>query len=170
MSQPLAFFRIESDSDLEQARGLFLEYARSLNFSLCFQNFDQELAGLPGDYCAPHGDLLLLDTGDRQAGGCVALRKLEPGICEMKRLYIRPNLRGQGYGRQLTAAIIERARAMGYIRLRLDTIPSMRAAIHLYKTFGFQPIVPYCQNPVEGTLCLEHYLLPQGENNESTQA
>lgn len=141
-------------SDLHEARTLFEEYAASLGFDLAFQGFDQELAGLPGDYAPPSGRLLLALQGDEVAG-CVALRALEPGICEMKRLYVRPAFQGLGLGRSLTEAVIAEAVAIGYSAMRLDTVPAMLSARVLYHSLGFREIPPYRFNPVEGTSFLE---------------
>ena len=111
-----------SDDEIATARTLFEEYAQSLGFSLCFQNFDQELANLPSDYAPPTGRLLLLSTGD-EAGGCVAFRKIDGNSCEMKRLFLRPGFRGKGLGRVLVEAAVQEARQLGYKRMRLDTVP-----------------------------------------------
>jgi putative acetyltransferase len=140
---------------IEQARELFLEYAKSLGFSLCFQNFDQELAGLPGDYSPPGGRLLLAEFKSELAG-CVAMHKFDGDICEMKRLYLRPKFRGQGFGKILAEAIIGEARQIGYRRMRLDTVgPVMKDAVAMYRKLGFQEIEPYRANPMAGTLYLE---------------
>ncbi|HYU46606.1 MAG TPA: GNAT family N-acetyltransferase [Terriglobales bacterium] len=140
---------------IEQTRALFIEYAESLRFSLCFQSFDEELKNLPGAYAAPSGRLLLAQC-DQQAAGCVALRKLEADICEMKRLYVRPAYRGKGMGRILVERVIAEARAIGYERMRLDTIASsMQDAVELYRRMGFKEIAPYRENPIEGALYLE---------------
>jgi putative acetyltransferase len=148
----------ESSEQIAHARELFLEYAQSLGFSLCFQSFDQELARLPGDYAPPDGRLLLAEY-EGQLAGCVALHKLEPGICEMKRLYLRPQFRGKGLGRALADAIIAEARSSGYQRMRLDTIePIMKDAVAMYRQFGFQEIAPYRPNPIAGAKYMELFL------------
>jgi len=140
---------------MAQARELFLEYAESLGFSLCFQNFDKELARLPGDYTPPEGRLLLAEYEGRLAG-CVALHKLEPGICEMKRLYLRRQFRGQGLGRALAARVIAEARQIGYRRMRLDTVkPVMEDAVAMYRKLGFKEVAPYRPNPIAGAMYME---------------
>jgi ribosomal protein S18 acetylase RimI-like enzyme len=150
-----AFAQAESPAQIAQARELFLEYAQSLGFSLCFQNFDKELAELPGDYAPPEGRLLLAEC-EGQLAACVALHKLEPGACEMKRLYLRPQFRGQGLGRALAERIIAEARQIGYQRMRLDTVePVMKDAVVLYRRLGFTEIAPYCPNPIAGALYME---------------
>lgn len=136
---------------LEEVRALFLEYARELGFSLCFQGFDQELLKLPGAY-APPGGALLLALGR----GCVALRPLQAATAEMKRLYVRPAVRGQGLGRELAEAAIHEARALGHARLVLDTIAgTMERAIAMYRALGFREIAPYYDNPIPNALYLE---------------
>jgi putative acetyltransferase len=136
-------------------RELFLEYANSLGFSLCFQGFDQELARLPGKYAPPQGRLLLAELSGKPAG-CVALHPLQPDIAEMKRLYVRPEFRGKGVGIALMNAILREAKQIGYQRLRLDTIqPLMSDAIAMYRRFGFYEIAPYRPNPIAGTLYME---------------
>src|SRR6202051_4518749 len=125
----LAVKQVESAAQVAQARELFLEYAESLGFSLCFQNFDKELAGLPGDYAPPEGRLLLAEY-QGQLAACVALHKRDSAISEMKRLYLRPQFRGKGLGRALAERIIAEARQVGYLRMRLDTVePVMKDAV-----------------------------------------
>jgi putative acetyltransferase len=151
----LAFKQAKTPAHISQARELFLEYAQSLGFSLCFQNFDKELATLPGDYAPPDGRLLLAEYKG-QLAACVALHKLEDDICEMKRLYLRPQFRGKGLGRALADRIITEARQIGYRRMRLDTVePVMKDAVAMYRRLGFQEIAPYCENPIAGALYME---------------
>lgn len=144
----------ESNQQLKIVRELFVEYATSLGFSLCFQDFDKELAELPGEYAPPDGSLILA-MEDNNALGCVALRKLADGICEMKRLYVKPELRGKGFGKQLVKAVIDEAMKIGYTKMRLDTVPAMKEAIALYRSIGFYEIKPYRENPIEGALYME---------------
>lgn len=153
----LSFVQAESPAQIAQARELFLEYAQSLGFSLCFQSFDKELAELPGDYAPPAGRLLLAEY-EGQLVGCVALHKLgdDYEFCEMKRLYLRPQFRGKGLGRALADRIIAEARQIGYQRMRLDTVgPVMKDAVAMYRRIGFQEIAPYRANPMPGTLYME---------------
>ncbi len=150
-----AFAQAELPAQIAQARELFLEYAQSLGFSLCFQNFDEELAGLPGDYAPPEGRLLLASYEGRLAG-CVALHKIDSSTCEMKRLYLRPQFRGKRLGAALAQSIISEARQIGYQRMRLDTVePVMGDAVAMYRKMGFREIAPYRENPIAGTLYME---------------
>ena len=142
-------------ADLDAVRSLFSEYAGSLGFSLGYQGFDAELAGLPGKYAAPEGALLLAKV-DGVAAGVVALRKLDSGIAEMKRLYVKPAHHGRSIGRKLAEAVVDTARTLGYRRLRLDTIAGkMDTAVKLYRSMGFVEIAPYYDSPVPGTTYLE---------------
>jgi putative acetyltransferase len=155
VSKNLTFAQAESRAQIAQAREVFLEYAQSLGFSLCFQNFEKELAQLPGDYAPPEGRLLLAEY-DGQLAGCVALHKLEPGICEMKRLYLRPQFRGKDLGHALAERIIAEARQIGYQCMRLDTVePVMKNAVTMYRKMGFTEIAAYCANPIAGALYME---------------
>jgi putative acetyltransferase len=144
----------QSKEELLQVRALLEEYAAGLDIDLCFQGFDEELAGLPGSYSPPRGRLLLASWGNALAG-CVALRPLEAGACEMKRLYVRPEFRRFGVGRRLAERIIEEAAQAGYRTMRLDSLPSMVAARTLYQRLGFRETAPYGTNPVEGAVFLE---------------
>jgi ribosomal protein S18 acetylase RimI-like enzyme len=139
---------------LDDVRALFGAYAVSLPFDLGFQGFDDELASLPGDYAPPRGALLVARVAEASVG-CVALRPLDGGVAELKRLYVRPEGRGTGAGRALTLAAIDAARAAGYVAIRLDTTPGMETAQALYESLGFVEIPPYRHNPVPGTRYLE---------------
>lgn len=144
-------------SELDAVRNLFVEYAATLNVDLCFQNFNTELATLPGEYAAPRGGLLLA-TVDGELAGCCAMRPLDavdyPNACEMKRLYVRPAYRGLRLGRTLAETILETARVAGYDCILLDTLNDMEAARALYQELGFEDIPPYYYNPIAGA----HYL------------
>lgn len=145
----------ESDEDIVSARELFREYEGWLGLDLCFQGFEDELRGLPGKYACPSGRLLLAYDQDRVAG-CVALRSIGNGICEMKRLFVREKFRGQRIGFQLIDRVIADAREIGYARMRLDTFPpKMGKAVKLYESHGFRPIPPYYHNPYGETYFME---------------
>jgi ribosomal protein S18 acetylase RimI-like enzyme len=151
----MKLIQAQSEDEISRARLLFEEYAAGLEIDLCFQNFDKELAGLPGEYVPPSGRLFLAVEMD-QTLGCVALRKIGEDVCDMKRLYVRPGFRGTGLGSTLAASIISAAREIGYQRMRLDTLPGkMDRAIAMYRTLGFKEIEPYYSNPVEGALFME---------------
>ncbi|MGA3190370.1 MAG: GNAT family N-acetyltransferase [Bryobacteraceae bacterium] len=146
--------RLAAHADLDEIRAMLREYAAWLEVDLCFQNFEQELAELPGDYAPPRGRLLVAE-----GAGCVALRSIDDEICEMKRLYVRPEQRGSGLGRRLVLAIMEEARSIGYRRIRLDTMPKMDGAQKLYASLGFRDIAAYRYNPEPGARFLELELL-----------
>jgi putative acetyltransferase len=144
----------ESMDALEQIRQLFREYQALLQIDLCFQDFEAELAALPGKYALPEGALLLARV-DGQAAGCVALRRIDTDVCEMKRLFVREGYRGLGLGRALVERIIIEARGRGYRMMRLDTLSRMEDALRLYASFGFVPTAPYIYNPIEDVRYLE---------------
>jgi len=146
--------RATSAEQIATARMLFKEYEASLGIELTFQGFAREVAELPGSYAPPAGRLFLATDGTEPAG-CVALRLLGDGVCEMKRLYVRPTARGARLGRRLTETVIREARAIGYTRMRLDTLPSMKEAFALYQTLGFREIAPYYTTPIVGTRFME---------------
>jgi len=155
MPEQLTIVPAESAEQLDTVRKLLLEYWENRNLELYVFNFDQELVGLPGAYARPDGRLFLAQW-ENEAAGCVALRKLEPDICEMKRLYLSPKFRGKGIGRFLARFIIQEARNIGYKRMRLDTIQSnMQEAIALYRQLGFTEIAPYRVNPLPGVVFME---------------
>jgi ribosomal protein S18 acetylase RimI-like enzyme len=137
--------------DIPEVRQLFLEYAAGLGFSLCFQNFDAELASLPGKYAPPTGLLLVAGT-DAVLVGCVALREHQPAVGELKRLFVRPEFRRLGLGRQLLNRILAEAMNAGYREVVFDTLPVMTDALRIYEKLGFVATEPYCVNPVEGAL------------------
>lgn len=148
--------------DVEIVRELFKEYQKWLGFDLCFQNFDQELATLPGAYARPAGTLLLWKE-ENEPAGCVALRPIEPpDIAELKRLYVRDKFRGKGLGRVLTVEAIERARKAGYKKIRLDTLSHMKDARRLYEKLGFYDIGAYRYNPFPDAVYMEKVIGPEG--------
>ena len=142
------------DREIKLVRRLFLEYQRELGIDLCFQGFEAELAGLPGDYAPPDGRLFLAYS-DGELAGCVALHRFRGDVCEMKRLFLRAGHRGSGLGRMLAEAVIAAAQEIGYARMVLDTLPSMKTAQALYLSLGFHEIPSYRENPVVGTLFME---------------
>lgn len=152
----LTFHQAETLPQIDAARALMLEYAAAMNFSLCFQNFDEELRTLPGKYAPPPGRLLLAEW-DGQTAGIVGLRPLDDaGGCEMKRLFVRLAFRGKSLGRALADEVIRQATKIGYKRMRLDTVQGvMDPAIHMYRQIGFREIPPYYPSPVPGTLFME---------------
>ena len=150
----LVLSQATTQADIALARELFLEYQSELGISLCFQGFDAELAALPGSYVPPRGRLLIARF-DNQAGGCGALRPLSGEIGEMKRVFVRPGMRGHRAGLAICEALVAAARQAGYAKLRLDTLPTMRAAQALYARLGFVDTAPYTDNPVEGARFME---------------
>lgn len=147
---------VEANTDdlITKAKELFQEYAESLGFDLCFQNFDQELDDFPGQYSPPMGRLFLA-LSENQPIGCVGLRFFEKGVCEMKRLYVRPDFRGRKAGRLLAEATVKAGKVIRYEIMRLDTLPSMESANILYKSLGFRQIEPYRHNPIKGAIYME---------------
>jgi ribosomal protein S18 acetylase RimI-like enzyme len=148
---------VEDAGQLDALRALLREYAASLDFDLSFQDFERELADLPGEYAPPTGGLFLALVDDRPVG-CVALRRLDRETCEMKRLYVRPTARGLRVGRGLAEAVIDEARRLGYARVRLDTVPGMDRALALYRALGFYEIGAYRFNPIAGAKYMERHL------------
>jgi len=159
----LTIIQAESEEHLATVRELMLEYAAWLEFELCFQGFEEELRTLPGKYALPQGRLLLA-LWDGEAAGIGALRPLaEEGVCEMKRLYVRPQFRGHSIGLALAQRLIQDAAEIGYQRMRLDTVPGkMDSAIAMYRRLGFRPIKPYYGTPISKTLFMELELLRNG--------
>mgnify|MGYP001348913466 FL=1 len=153
MNKP-EFFLVTEGEMIEEIRKLFLEYARSLEIDLDFQDFETELNTLPGKYQPPDGALILALVEGREAG-CIALRKISKDICEMKRLYVRDEYRGLGLGKKLVGMIIDEAVNKNYQYMRLDTLPTMKSAQSLYLSFGFYDIEPYVYNPIQGTRFME---------------
>ena len=155
-SETFSLLLARSEGDYDRARELFLEYARSLSFNLCFQDFDAELAGMATMYGGPHGGIILVK--DDQAGdfaGCVGIRKVDDRTAELKRMYVREAYRERGLGRALLDRAVQLARDLGYRRVRLDTMPTMTRAIALYRAYGFREIEPYRYNPEPGALFFE---------------
>lgn len=151
--------QVQTEREIKEVRHLFRQYEQFLNIDLGFQEFENELADLPGRYAPPEGALLIAVSG-HSVLGCVALRPLSKGVCEMKRLYVRPEYRGTGLGRRLALAIIEKAGELGYSFMRLDTLDRLAAAMHIYETLGFQKIEAYYDNPIPGVVYWELDLRP----------
>jgi ribosomal protein S18 acetylase RimI-like enzyme len=151
----MKIYQASAAEDIENARLLFREYEAWLGLDLCFQGFEEELNGLPGKYALPDGRLLLADADGRLAG-CIAMRKLNGSVCEMKRLFVRDGFRGMRIGNSLIERLIDEARSSGYAKMRLDTYPAkMGKAVKLYKSHGFREIEAYYSNPYEGVLFME---------------
>jgi putative acetyltransferase len=144
----------KSEKDFDEAKQLFIEYKNTLNFDLCFQKFDEEISDLPAQYSEPTGCIILCIENDNPIG-CVGLRKFKEGVCEMKRLYLRPEARGKGIGRVLANKIVDKAKELGYKKMQLDTIETMKEAIALYKSMGFKEIKPYRYNPLDKVIYME---------------
>ncbi len=159
--KPFTIIPVRTNSDLKATISLFYEYAKSLNIDLSFQDFDTEMASMPGKYSPPTGELLLARNTSGEAIGCGALRPLGPnGVCEIKRLYVAQSGRGTGVGKALAKAIVATARKLRYSEMRLDTLPTMIAAIGLYQSLGFVDIPAYYSTPMEGTRFLSLDLRP----------
>ncbi len=151
----IEIIQAETPEQIEQGRKLFREYEAWFGMNLCFQNFDEEVANLPGKYAAPEGRLFLA-FADEKFAGCIALRKLEDGVCEMKRLFVKDEFRGQKIGIALIEKLIAEAVKIGYEKIRLDTFPpKMAKAVKLYESYGFREIPPYYHNPYGDTLFME---------------
>lgn len=150
----MKFVHVNSPENIKVAKELFTEYATSLEINLDFQDFERDFQDLPGEYAPPFGRLILAYY-NKLSAGCVALKKLTNEICEMKRLYVKPEFRGKGIGKKLTEKIIYEAKGIGYLKMRLDTISSMKPAITIYRSFGFYEIEPYYDNPVKEALYFE---------------
>jgi GNAT superfamily N-acetyltransferase len=161
VSHDLRIVQAATPADFEEARALFSEYAAALGFKSCFRGFDGELAGLPGRYAPPDGRLLLarLDHAPA-ASACGGLWRLDDGVCELRRLYVRPEARGRGVGRALALALLEEARRAGYARIRLETLPIMKEALSLYPSLGFHGIEPYGTEPLAEAIYMEKDLSP----------
>jgi len=157
-SEPIHIQALEGTQQIDQVRAIFIEYANSLDIDLCFQNFETELANLPGDYAPPRGALFVAWSAHDMVG-CCALRPLDsadyPNACEMKRLYVRPALRGCGLGRRLAEAVMQAAKQADYAYVLLDTLSEMETARAMYQELGFVEVAPYYFNPIEGA----HYLM-----------
>jgi ribosomal protein S18 acetylase RimI-like enzyme len=151
---PAQIVEARTDKDFDEARTLVEEYAAGVGVDLCFQNFTHELAHLPEVYGPPRGSLLIAHQ-EAALIGCVGIRPLENDVCEMKRLYVRAAARGQKLGRRLTLAAIEKARALGFNRMVLDSLPSMHTAQELYRSLGFRSIRPYYTNPLPSVTYME---------------
>jgi len=149
--------RLAGPEDMESVRSLFVEYAAEIGIDLSFQGFEEELRSLPGKYREPSGCVVLAFI-DGKIAGCAALRSLEEGLCEMKRLFVRDFAKGRGAGKALANKVLDEARERGYSFIRLDTLPSMAKAQGIYKSLGFYEIGPYVYNPIAGSVFMEKKL------------
>lgn len=152
-TEKLIFKEANTKELLDEVRKIFREYQESIDTDLCFQKFEEELGGLPGKYSQPKGRLYLAYAGEKLAG-CVALHPMEDNKCEMKRLYVKPEFREQGFGRILAEKIIQDAKEIGYKQMFLDTLDTMQSAVKLYKSLGFKDAPEYCYNPIAGAIFL----------------
>lgn len=151
MVKNLKITKAQSPENLEQTRELFCEYQKEIDVDLCFQSFEEELTGLPGKYAEPEG-VILLAYWKLQLAGCVALRPIQEGICEMKRLFVRREFKGKGIGKALALAIIQEGKDRNYRKMHLDTLERLQPAVRLYQKLGFTPIDAYYNNPFEGVV------------------
>jgi ribosomal protein S18 acetylase RimI-like enzyme len=161
----LEIVKVTGGKELDSVRKLFLAYAEWIGVDLSFQNFNEELENLPGDYAPPAG-CLLLALYNGEAAGCIAIRKLDGDICEMKRLYVLPEFQGHGIGKSLAEEVILAAKGLGYAKMRLDTMPMMASAQGLYRSLGFKEIESYRFNPVPGTVFMELNLIATEDTEE----
>jgi ribosomal protein S18 acetylase RimI-like enzyme len=146
--RPIEIVRARTCGDMDQARNILMQYATAIRFDLTYQGFERELADLPGEYAPPQGRLMLARLSGRTVG-CVALRRVTDQVCEVRRLYVQPACRGRGLGRRLAEAAIREARTIGYHRVRLETLPSMKTAVHLLVLLGFHPIQAFGAHPLK---------------------
>lgn len=150
----LKLIAVETEKHLEIIRKLFREYEDFLGFHLCFQDFEKEMAMLPGKYAPPDGRLIIAEYNSEVAG-CIAIKKIGEDVCEMKRLYVRPKFRGLKIGRKLAEKIIVEAKTIGYKKMRLDTLKRLKEALSLYRSMGFTEIQPYVYNPLEDVVYMQ---------------
>lgn len=146
---------VRSEEDIEATKALFYEYTAWLDLDLSYQSFDVEMANFPGKYAPPTGELFLARTGQGNPIGCAALRPLDEGVCEMKRLFVKDSAKGLGVGKALVLALIDAAKKLGYHYIRLDSLPKMTAALRMYRSLGFIDIQPYYETPLPETIFLE---------------
>lgn len=166
MPSKFSITSVRSEQDLKDATTLFYEYTKWLDHDLTFQNFDAEMAGMPGKYAPPGGDLFLARGSGGNAVGCVAVRPLTNTICEMKRLWVTDTAKGTGLGKSLVVAAVDTGKRLGYCKMRLDTLPRMTAAVNMYRSLGFVDIEPYYETPIAGTHFLELDLTKLGSTSD----